>query len=170
MLKNLFAILLMLAAFETGAAPIIVQAEDETQVSRTGSWSQFFGSVLNDGSGLESSLVGSTLSLTFTTGGGDFSIFGTTGPNRGMFDVAISGLGSSLVDSFSPSFLFQQEYFSINLAPGTYSVTTTVSTPIHAIDYFQFEESAAVPEISIMALFATGLLGLGFARRRSVRS
>ncbi len=151
------------------AVPIIVEAEDTGQISQTGSWGLVSGSVLHDTRGLESSITGSALTFTFTTTGGTFEIFGTTGPNRHEFDISFNGGAATLVDTFSASFLFQQSQFSTVLTAGTYTAHLTVVTPIWAVDYIQYEGS--VPGPATLAMFAIGMLLLGASRHhRRVKS
>jgi hypothetical protein len=94
--------------------------------------------------------------------------------------VSINGVGSNF-GFFSPDFASYTDYFYIipwcnadclgNNATGvqTWDGSASTYTYLYNGDYDANNwQVTAVPEPSIIALFAVGLLGLGFARRRKV--
>ena len=123
--------------FYTSVRPnTIIEAEDNSQVTRSTGWALFVGDVLHNGEGLESSQNGATLSFTIT--GAGLTVFHEVGPNRHEFEVAIDGGLISNVDTNAPDFAYQVPSVVASALPyGLHTVTLTCKSTICAIDYFE---------------------------------
>ena len=118
-----------------------IEAEDESQVKRTGFWDLKTGSTLHGEKSLEAPHPGVWLLLNFT--GTSLKIGYQTGPNAGMFGVILNSQTITPVDSYS-STPGQKEYVAAtNLPPGKHLVVITVVTGPINIDYFLVEGATA---------------------------
>jgi hypothetical protein len=106
--------------------------------------------VVNDSGVVSNSVTGLSLLANNTTAGG-------TGTNQ-ILDYVFS-LSGSLLDS-----LLADSNISVSIANSS-AVTNQTSYNDFVSVGFDYE-SVAVPEPSVLALFAVGLFGMGFARRR----
>ena len=118
-----------------------IEAEDQSQVKRTGFWDLKTGPTLHGEKSLEAPHPGVWLLLNFT--GTSLKIGYQTGPNGGMFGVILDSQTITPVDSYS-STVGQKEFVAAtNLPPGKHLVVITVVTGPINIDYFLVEGATA---------------------------
>lgn len=118
-----------------------IEAEDDTQVKRTGFWDLRTGPTMRGEKSLQAPHPGVWLLLNFS--GTSLKIGYQTGPGAGMFGVILDSQTITPVDSFS-STPGQKEYVAAtNLAPGKHLVVITVVTGPITIDYFLVEGAPA---------------------------
>ena len=122
----------------------LIEAEDSTKVTRTGTWSMPSGSVLHGGRGLEASAYATGEKLHFTIFGKGLTVYHTTGPNRGSFSVTIDGGAAKVFDTYKAgSFTFQvPTVVATGLILSSHKVQIEDVTPLSArrylaLDYFR---------------------------------
>jgi hypothetical protein len=89
-------------------------------------WSIFSGSVLHNGQGLGTSVVGSTFNVSFT--GKGLVLHVETGPNIHTMNVSIDAGTPVLVDAVAAAFAFQVPFPIASGLPNTTHVATVTCT------------------------------------------
>jgi hypothetical protein len=185
-MRNLLILSLLLGTLFTNAAfaaIVRVEAEDMGQVTRAGTWSESFGSVLSDGRAVTpwTTVPGSTLTLTFdVVAGSSISVFGRTcrtveclNSNASISLTLDSGFGVSFSTYQAGAFTHQALLGSFSgLSAGTHTLVvadlnTSNNSQNVQIDFFEFDAASAVPVPASVWLFGSALIGLiGIKRKK----
>jgi hypothetical protein len=90
--------------------------EDAAEFAYSGSWTKVTTSTASGGTMMRASTKGAT--ATFTTGGSQFSIISSLGPNMGKAEIWIDGTRVKTVDLYSSTTKARQVIYAVTDLPG----------------------------------------------------